>query len=260
MIKQSFNYHTHTVRCGHGEGSDEQMIRAAIAAGFQELGFSEHIPYPCIDKPGERMLNKDVDEYFETLHALKEKYANRIQIKIGLEIEYFEDQLEYLQAMRKRCDYMILGQHCEVVDGGGYDYLSDDQAVAIYAKQVVDCMHSGLISLVAHPDYFMLGRRDFSKACEEAAHLICANAVACDIPLEINLNGMRYGKLLYQEGDAYPYPYRAFWEIAASYPIKVMYGFDAHKPVTLLEQRRIQDADEILTGLDLSFVNEFVIK
>lgn len=260
MLRQHFNYHTHTTRCGHAEGSDEQMIRAAIMAGFDELGFSEHIPFPCVDKPGERMLNKDVPEYFQTLTKLKEKYADKIKIFIGLEIEYFDDQLAYLQEMRKQCDYMIVGQHCQFVDGGGYDYFNDDEAVQIYGKQLCDCMRSGLISMVAHPDYFMLGRREFSKVCEEVAHKICACAVECDIPLEINLNGMRYGKLLYENENAYPYPYRAFWEIAETYPIQVMYGFDAHRPVTLLEQRRIDDAEEILKGLKFQFVDTFMMK
>lgn len=260
MRKQAFNYHTHTARCGHAVGSDEQYVRAAIMAGFQELGFSEHIPYPGIDKPGERMLAKDIEDYLTSIRALQKKYADTIKIKVGFEIEYFEDQLSYLQEMRKACDYMILGQHCQFVDGGGYDYLSDDEAVMTYTKQVIEGMRSGLISMLAHPDYFMLGRRDFSTVCRRCAEEICACAVECNIPLEINLNGMRYGNFPYQEGERYPYPYREFWEIAANYPVQVLYGFDAHQPVTLLEDVRIDKVDHILTGLSFSFVDTFVIK
>lgn len=243
------NYHTHTKRCGHAYGEDEQYVRAAIMAGFKELGFSEHIAYPGIDKPGERMLNQDIESYLNQLAMLKEKYQKQIKIYIGFEIEYFKEQMAYLQMMRKRCDYMIVGQHTQFVDHGGYDYLSDDEAVRAYTVQVCEAMKSGLVSMVAHPDYFMLGRRDFSKVCERSAHEICQCAVLCDIPLEINLNGMRYGKLMYDKEDRFPYPYRTFWEIAAQYPVKVLYGFDAHQPVTLLETKRIAKAKEILYGL-----------
>lgn len=42
MKMQTFNYHTHTKRCGHADGDDEQYVRAAMMTGFKELGFSEH--------------------------------------------------------------------------------------------------------------------------------------------------------------------------------------------------------------------------
>lgn len=40
------NYHTHTYRCGHGYGNEEDMVKAAINLNMQELGFSEHVPLP----------------------------------------------------------------------------------------------------------------------------------------------------------------------------------------------------------------------
>ena len=40
------NLHTHTVRCGHAVGTDEEYVLAAIAAGFTKLGFSDHNPFP----------------------------------------------------------------------------------------------------------------------------------------------------------------------------------------------------------------------
>lgn len=259
-MKQYGNFHTHTERCGHASGSDEQYVRAAIMAGFKELGFSEHIGFPCVDKPGERMLYKDSEDYLSSIAYLKKKYEHEITIYSGFEIEYYEDQIDFLQEMRTRCDYMIVGQHCRYVTGSGYDYLSDDEAVQAYTAQVCAAMRSNLISLVAHPDYFMLGRRDFSEVCKQAAHSICACAVECNIPLELNLNGMRYGKLLYKEENRYPYPYRDFWEIVAQYPVKVIFGFDAHQPTTLLETRRIDQAMEILSGLTFDFLETLPLK
>lgn len=38
------NYHTHTYRCGHGFGSEEDMVLNTIKTGVNELGFSEHVP------------------------------------------------------------------------------------------------------------------------------------------------------------------------------------------------------------------------
>ncbi|MBR3717558.1 MAG: histidinol phosphatase, partial [Bacteroidaceae bacterium] len=40
------NYHTHTSRCHHAEGTDEDYIKSAILGGFDILGFSDHAPWP----------------------------------------------------------------------------------------------------------------------------------------------------------------------------------------------------------------------
>ena len=40
------NYHTHTARCGHATGTDEEYVLAAIEQGFDELVFSDHVPWP----------------------------------------------------------------------------------------------------------------------------------------------------------------------------------------------------------------------
>ena len=39
------NYHTHTTRCMHAVGSDEEYVLSAIKGGFQILGFSDHTPW-----------------------------------------------------------------------------------------------------------------------------------------------------------------------------------------------------------------------
>ena len=39
------NYHTHTTRCMHATGSDEEYVLSAIKGGYQILGFSDHTPW-----------------------------------------------------------------------------------------------------------------------------------------------------------------------------------------------------------------------
>ena len=39
------NYHTHTTRCHHATGSDEEFVLSAIKGGYQEIGFSDHTPW-----------------------------------------------------------------------------------------------------------------------------------------------------------------------------------------------------------------------
>ena len=42
MMLRKTNYHTHTERCYHAWGSDEEFVLAAIKGGYTELGFSDH--------------------------------------------------------------------------------------------------------------------------------------------------------------------------------------------------------------------------
>ena len=96
------NYHTHTTRCGHAEGTEEEYILTALRCGFKVLGFSDHTPW-AYATPGFvsriRMLPSKLDDYVLTLRGLREKYADKLHIRIGLEAEYFP---AYLAGSRKR--------------------------------------------------------------------------------------------------------------------------------------------------------------
>ena len=40
------NYHTHTWRCMHAEGTEREYVERAIEGGLKILGFSDHTPMP----------------------------------------------------------------------------------------------------------------------------------------------------------------------------------------------------------------------
>ena len=254
-MKQTYNLHTHTTRCGHAFGRDEQYILAAIEAGMNTIGFSEHIAYPGFEIPNERMHEKDMKEYLDSIYDLKEKYKNKIEVLVGFEFEYFEDQKEYLLEMKKKCDYMIIGQHFRYVDGYNYDFFNHDEDVLFYAGQIERALELGLTRYIAHPDFFMLGRRKWTDACDEAAKKIVAAAEKHGAVLEINLNGLRYGKLSYETGEAYAYPCREFFQYVGKNN-RVCFGYDAHKPVTLLEASRIETCLSILGKPENHFVSD----
>ena len=39
------NFHTHTARCCHASGRDEEYVQSAIRGGYQILGFADHSPW-----------------------------------------------------------------------------------------------------------------------------------------------------------------------------------------------------------------------
>ena len=48
------NFHTHTYRCKHAGGTEQDYVLAAINQEVSILGFSDHAPYPD-DRFGLRM-------------------------------------------------------------------------------------------------------------------------------------------------------------------------------------------------------------
>ena len=85
------NFHTHTTYCD-GKNTTEEMILAAINQGFTALGFSGH-SHTSID-PSYCMTTDETRRYIDELKALREKYADKIRIYIGLEADLYTDETD----------------------------------------------------------------------------------------------------------------------------------------------------------------------
>ncbi len=257
---QKFNYHGHTKRCGHAIGEDEEYVKQAISNGYTHIGFSDHAPYVNGYIKGERMHLKELQQYIESIQRLQKKYQDQIDIRIGLEFEMYESQLEQIKKYKETFDYLIVGQHePELFEEGIYTKY-DDESVLRYAKLICKACELGLPNIIAHPDLFMYDKKEFNEACIKATHMICESAVQYGIPLELNLNGLKYGKAQLGSEYRYRYPYRGFWEIAQNYPIKVIFGLDAHTPDKYADQKCYEIVmNEIVNDLNLTFIKDFRI-
>ena len=97
-----------------------------------------------------------------------------------------------------------------------------------YAKYMVKAIESRNFDYIAHPDLYMVKYRNWTDSCIEAAHMICKAAEKCNVPLEVNANGIRKTLARHPEWNRYMYPYKEFWEIAAQYNIRTIIGSDTH--------------------------------
>lgn len=82
MIKS--NCHTHTTFCD-GKNSAEEMTLAAIEKGFVSLGFSGHSP--MYYEADWTMPKEKVKEYIKEIRRVKEKYADKIDVLCGVELD-----------------------------------------------------------------------------------------------------------------------------------------------------------------------------
>ena len=94
-------FHVHTYRCRHAEEiPDEAYVKKAIALGASGILFSDHSPFPG-NPFGNRMDIEQLPEYLDTIRMLKVKYAGKINIRVGLEIEYLPSFHSFYEDMRR---------------------------------------------------------------------------------------------------------------------------------------------------------------
>ena len=260
-VVQTFNYHTHTRRCGHaGLDGDVEYVKAAREAGILQIGFSDHVPlteYEFQDV-NQQMHISDMDEYIKSIRQLQQDYPD-MKILCGLEAEYTPMKEQYLGDLRKRLDYMILGQHYTPVGTGvmpSSQYPVTSNYPILYAEVVIQAMKTGMFDIVAHPDIFMEYRdklknpddkRDFLVNAEKASEMICEAALSLGIPLELNFGPASQKKRL--EDGQLAYPHSIFWDVAAKKQVPVMFGVDAHNPQQFLQMR--QSLAEIERFIDI---------
>lgn len=246
------NFHTHTPRCCHAVGTEEEYVRCALEAGMQTLGFSDHTPYPFPDGYYStfRMFTDELPDYVAAVEAVRKQYAGRITIPVGVEAEYYPKFFRDMVSMVKDqgIEYMLLGQHMLYDEMEGISTApatADPVLLRQYCNQTIDAMYTGLFTYFAHPDIMnFVGDRGIYR--QEMGRL-CRAAKACDLPLEINLLGLHLQR---------QYPNPEFWRIAAEEGCKVVLGVDAHKPEALLDAIPEQKARELAKSCGLEVLEE----
>lgn len=245
------NYHTHTWRCGHAEGGEQDYVQQAVKAGLKTLGFSDHTPYDFFDfGPRDRpmrMKPEELAEYAASIRRLAEKYRSQIRIFAGVEAEYYPKYFPRLLEMLREnhIQYMILGQHflgSEVGEPYSGRPCADVKVLERYVSQTIEALDTGLFTYIAHPDLIHFVGSD--SVYEREMRKLCQAAKRTGTPLEINLLGIRENR---------HYPNERFWQIAAEEGSTVLLGSDAHTPQDVVDPRSEQKALSLVErlGLDL---------
>ena len=260
MMKAFANYHTHTYRCGHAIGTEEEYVRAALDAGWQVLGFSDHIPWPYengFSNPQTRMPLSELAEHLRILRELRERYRDSIRLYIGFECEYFPAYLPWLRALcaREKTDYLLLGNHFDRTDDGGlyYGVCTEPAHIRSYTENTLLGMETGLFRYLAHPDLPLMNYPVFDGEAERMSYALCRRAKELQMPLEYNLQGVRHKQSGYAEGVGYPCA--AFWRIAAELGNTAIVGVDAHSPDALRDSAALADAYAFLDELGIRVID-----
>ena len=145
----NYNFHTHTYRCRHASGTEEEYVLRAIEGGIRYMGFSDHAPLQFADghESTFRVPVGQLQDYFDTIGALRDKYRDQIDIRIGFEMEYYPTMFEDMLRFVKNAGYR--GLVIEAFGLGGLHYIRRNLVKAmeelgesgIYVLVVSQCLY-----------------------------------------------------------------------------------------------------------------------
>jgi histidinol-phosphatase (PHP family) len=176
------DYHTHSRRCGHGLGEIEDYVKTAIVKNLKEIGISDHFPIRAVNKDPKlkeilKIASMEVEEfprYIKEIKGLKEKYKNKIDIKISTEITFYTPgralsmQKEVLEPFMDDIDYIIGGIHDVKWHESPMIFLDpslaseifgkygEDKIILEYLNKLIKLVDTTFFDVIAHFDYYRM--------------------------------------------------------------------------------------------------------
>jgi histidinol-phosphatase (PHP family) len=232
-----FDLHTHHSRCGHAEGGIEDYILAAIDAGLQVIGISDHSPYFAREEdhpsPMVCMAKSEFPAYVQEVLRLKEKYRDKIEVLLGVESDFFPDQIGLYREIYGQYpfDYIVGSVH--YVDGVSIfnrnrwtrlDEEGKKEEKRRYYELIRQSAGTGLFQILGHIDamkgyYPAFSDIPAAEAIDEALQAAAEHRIA----IEINTSGKT------KDCGGW-YPSDDILERALHFGVDVTFGSDAHKP------------------------------
>lgn len=244
------NIHTHT-HYSDGSSPPEDYVNEAIGKGFLSIGFSDHSPLPFENTFA---IKEDrAEEYCETILKLKKKYTGKIEVLLGMEIDFIPDIAPAPSWFRQQypLDFIIGSVHLVkhpatgerwFIDGPyqeSYDkglqkvFAGDIRAgVTAYYHQLMELIRVYKPDVVGHLDKIKMHNKGRYFSEEEPWYLKLVDETLLLMPdagcrMEINTRG------IYKKRSDTLFPGIEIIRKAHGLGIPVTLATDAHKPQEL---------------------------
>jgi histidinol-phosphatase (PHP family) len=229
-----YESHCHTPLCGHAVGTPTEYCEEALRRGLRGIIFTCHAPLPEERWPGIRMSAEDWPRYVALIAETTAAFAGRLDVRLGLESDYFPGVEPYLCELHARAPlHHVLGSvHYQMGFYRDRFYTGDTFAYQqTYYDHLAGAAESGLFDTLAHPDLIKNeapGEWSWARIrpyVERALDRIAATGVA----MELNTSGLL--KNLPEMN-----PSRAQLTLMHARGIPVVLGADAHRPGRVADQ------------------------
>jgi len=150
-----YESHCHTTLCKHAFGTTDEYAEAAIARNFKGITFTCHCPLPDGFSASVRMTPEQFDEYIAMVHATRDKFAGRLDVRLGIESDFYPGVEPWLEKLHASVPLShVLGSvHYQVGDYRKLFYTGDTFSYQqLYYEHLALSAESGLYDTLAHPD------------------------------------------------------------------------------------------------------------
>ncbi|MCL2806726.1 MAG: histidinol-phosphatase HisJ family protein [Coriobacteriia bacterium] len=239
MATEKTDSHTHTWFSGHGSGTVDEVVCAALAQNMTMVALTEHLPLPAEVDPDSTfgMTPAQVDEYFAALDEARLAHP-QIEIVTGIELDWRFGAEEYLLGWLERYPFELIacgvhmlsypnGDHWEFdhpAFADGWNERSEEGVWWEYFDLWMQAITSKVpFDLMNHPD--LPKKLDHRPTFDptEYYHAMAEAAAKAGVMVEVNTSGLHK-----PVGELYPAPdlLRTFY--LAGVPCTI--SSDAHKP------------------------------
>jgi histidinol-phosphatase (PHP family) len=238
------DYHVHTPYCGHAKGKIFDYVQAAVSAGLSEIGFADHLGRYYLSNSQRRrywdwgMDERNLARYVAELLDLRDMFRGRINVKIGLEIDYIEGAEDLLLPIVQQYpfDFFLCSIHC--IPQLGWRHVANFSTMentAVVYKEYFRCakaaLKSGIFQALAHPDfiwrYIPWPTADREMPFTELAETV-RTAAEAHSRIEINANALIWSKSNDVDGRD---PFAFLLDELIKQKVPITLGSDAHEPM-----------------------------
>jgi len=226
------DYHVHTSLCNHANGTMEQYVRRAVEIGLTEICFLDHL---TLHEKGRRlsMSSAELPFYYHAARRLANQYKDRIQVKVGLEVDILPDHVDQINKIISPFAFDVIAgsvhfiQDINIVstkeidprrEEAGMEYLCER-----YLKTLDDLIDADMVDMICYLDVVKKFGRRPPAIFDEKFDEILSKISYKKIVLELNTSG-------YNHAASEFYPATPLLIKCFKKGIHMTLGSDAHTP------------------------------
>ncbi|PAY19642.1 histidinol-phosphatase [Rhodopirellula sp. SM50] len=223
-----FESHSHTPLCKHADGLPTEYAAVAESRGLLGMHVTCHNPMPNGFSSGVRMAESEFDQYVDLVAQATDDWKGRVDVRLGLEADYFEGHEAYLEKQLAGADFhFVLGSVHPQIGEFRERYWQNDlvEVQRIYFNLLAKSAETGLFDSLAHPDLI----KNFTTEAWDPDSILDVIRPALDriaktgVAMELNTSGVNK-----RISEMNPFP--DMLAEMKSRDIPVTLGADAHTP------------------------------
>lgn len=151
-----YDSHMHTTLCKHARGPLSDYAAQAERVGLRGISITCHSPMPFGWNPKARMSINQLPQYVDMVYEVRDQYAGRVDVRLGLESDYMPGMESWLDDLHRRYDFSYaLGSVHPQTDEYQSIYLNGSTRLEYeksYFENLAQAAESGLFDCLSHPD------------------------------------------------------------------------------------------------------------